>query len=194
MSSSRGGHVGRGADLTEHRIEGETVFDGRLLKVVRDTVSLPNGHTATREHILHPGAVMILPVLPSGKLLMERQFRYPLGSDFIEFPAGKRDPGEEPIQTAQRELLEETGFSAAHWEFMASIHVAIAYSNERIDLYLARDLSQGAPRLDEEEFMELLEVEPAQALEWLRSGAITDSKTVVGLLMYEKRLAAQGAR
>mgnify|MGYP006288390735 CR=1 FL=1 len=194
MSSSQGGHVGRGTDLTEHRIEGETVFDGRLLKVVRDTVSLPNGHTATREHILHPGAVMILPVLPSGKLLMERQFRYPLGSDFIEFPAGKRDPGEEPIQTAQRELLEETGYSAAHWEFMASIHVAIAYSNERIDLYLAHGLSKGAPRLDDEEFMELLEVEPAQAFEWLRSGAITDSKTVVGLLMYEKRLAAQGAR
>lgn len=192
--AERGAHVTSGADLTEHRLEGETVFDGRLLKVMRDRVRLPNGHSATREHIVHPGAVMILPVLPSGRLLMERQFRYPLGCDFIEFPAGKRDPGEEPIETARRELLEETGYKAASWEYMASIHVAIAYSNERIDLYLAQDLSLDKPKLDDEEFMELLEVEPAQALAWLREGSITDSKTVVGLLLYEKRLGIQGAR
>lgn len=192
--AQRGAHVGSGGDLTEHRIEGETVFDGRLLKVMRDTVRLPNGHSATREHIVHPGAVMILPILPSGRLLMERQFRYPLGRDFIEFPAGKRDPGEEPIDTAHRELLEETGYRAASWEYLASIHVAIAYSNERIDLFLAQDLSLDKPRLDDEEFMELLEVEPTQAFAWLREGAITDSKTVVALLMYERRLATQGER
>ena len=145
-------------------------------------------HTATREHILHPGAVMILPVLPSGKLLMERQFRYPLGSDFIEFPAGKRDPGEEPIQTAQRELLEETGYSAAHWEFMASIHVAIAYSNERIEIWLAEGLSEVGESLDDEEFLEIFTLPLATAIDWVREGRITDTKSIAALFWADKLL------
>lgn len=184
-----------GQDLTEHRLDGETVFDGRLLKVRRDTVRLPDGKTATREHIIHPGAVMILPVLPSGNLVMERQFRYPLGRDVIEFPAGKIDAGESPLESAKRELLEETGHAAARWEFMASIHVAIAYSNERIDLFMAHDLTRHAAKLDDEEFLEILEVSPARALDWLRAGVITDAKTVVALLMLERMMAAgQGLR
>jgi len=178
-------------DLTEHKLERELVFQGRMLKVHRDTVRLPDGNTATREHIFHPGAVAILPVLDSGDLVMERQYRYPLGRDFIELPAGKIDPGEAPLNTAKRELREETGYSATHWEFMASIHVAIAYSNERIDLYLARGLTLGKTGLDEEEFLEILTVPPQQAFQWLREGRITDSKTMVGLLMYEKMLASE---
>lgn len=177
-------------DLTEHRLDRELVFDGRLLKVHRDTVRLPDGKTATREHIYHPGAVAILPVLDSGDIIMERQYRYPLSRDFIELPAGKIDPGEAPLDTAKRELREETGYSATHWEFMTSIHVAIAYSNERIDLYLARGLTLGDTGLDDEEFLEILKVPPQQAFQWLREGRISDSKTMVGLLMYEKMLAA----
>jgi ADP-ribose pyrophosphatase len=183
---------GQGMDLTEHKISGETVFDGVLLKVSRDTVRLPNGATATREHIVHPGAVMILPVLANGDLVMERQFRYPLGRDFIEFPAGKLDRGEEPLAAAKRELLEETGYQARHWEFLASIHVAIAYSNERIDLFLAEGLELHQAKLDEEEFLEILTVPPAQAIAWLAEGGITDSKTVVALLLLERRLKAAG--
>ena len=178
-------------DLTEHKLERELVFQGRMLKVHRDTVRLPDGNTATREHIYHPGAVAILPVLDSGDIVMERQYRYPLGRDFIELPAGKMEPGEAPLATAKRELREETGYSATHWEFMASIHVAIAYSNERIDLYLARGLTLGETGLDDEEFLEILTVPPEQAFQWLREGRISDSKTMVGLLMYEKMLAGK---
>jgi ADP-ribose pyrophosphatase len=184
-----------GQDLTEHKLDGETVFDGRLLKVQSDTVRLPDGKTATREHIIHPGAVMILPVLPSGNLVMERQFRYPLGRDVIEFPAGKIDAGESPLESAKRELLEETGHAAARWEFMASIHVAIAYSNERIDLFMARDLTRHTAKLDEEEFLEIMEVPPSRAFEWLKAGVITDAKTVVALLMLERMTeSGQGLR
>ena len=178
----------KGRDLTEHLTGTESVFSGRLLQVRRDTVRLPNGAPATREHILHPGAVMIVPVLDSGELVMERQYRYPLGQDFIEFPAGKRDPGEEPAETARRELLEEAGFEASHWEHLGGIHVAIAYSNERIDLYLARGLRHVGARLDDDEFLDILHVPRERAMGWLAQGKITDAKTVVGLLMLEQRL------
>jgi ADP-ribose pyrophosphatase len=177
-------------ELTEHKLSSEVVYRGRLLEVRSDLVRLPDGNTAWREHIVHPGAVMALPVLDNGDLVMERQFRYPVGRDFIEFPAGKIDSGEDPLATAKRELREETGYVAVEWEFLASIHVAIAYSNERIDLFLARGLSVDKPKLDDEEFLEILHVPPAQALQWLREGKITDAKTVTGLLIYEKRLAA----
>ena len=190
MSITRKGD-GTPPDLIEHKVSSDLVYDGRLLKVRRDIVRLPDGNTADREHIVHPGAVMALPVLDNGDLVMERQFRYPLGRDVIEFPAGKIDPNEAPLESAKRELREETGYSAAHWEFMASIHVAIAYSNERIDLFLASGLSLGEAGLDDEEFLEILTVPPAQAFQWLREGMITDAKTVVALLMYEKRLAAK---
>lgn len=181
-------HVGR--DLAERLIDSAQVYKGRLLDVRRDTVSLPNGVTATREHIIHPGAVMIVPVLDSGELVMERQYRYPLGRDFIEFPAGKRDAGEAPLETARRELLEEAGYVAQDWEHLGGIHVAIAYSNERIDLYLATRLEHVGARLDEDEFLDILHVPLARALAWMAEGKITDAKTVVGLLMLEKRRLA----
>ncbi len=184
-------HAGR--DLAERLIDSAQVFKGRLLDVRRDTVSLPNGVTATREHIIHPGAVMIVPVLDSGELVMERQYRYPLGRDFIEFPAGKRDADEQPLDTARRELREEAGYVAQSWEHLGGIHVAIAYSNERIDLYLATRLEHVGARLDDDEFLDILHVPLARALAWMAEGKITDAKTVVGLLMLEKRRLA-GAR
>ena len=127
-------------DLREIGLDSEDVFRGRLLHVKRDTVRLPDGSEATREYIVHPGAVMIMPRLPDGKLLFERQFRYPHQRVFIEFPAGKIDSGEDPLATAKRELLEETGYTAARWAYVATMHPLITYSTEHIAIYAADEL------------------------------------------------------
>jgi ADP-ribose pyrophosphatase len=182
-------------DLSEHRLASKLVYDGKLLKVRSDTVRLPNGGTAEREFIDHPGAVAVIALTDAGELVMERQYRYPLGRDMIEIPAGKIDPGEDPLATAQRELKEETGYTAAHWRHVATIHIAIAYSNERIEIYLAKDLRHEGAKLDDEEFLEVFTLSPAAALAWVREGKITDSKTVAGLFWAEKILGGEwGAR
>jgi len=182
-------------DLSEHRLASKLVYDGKMLKVRSDTVRLPNGGTAEREFIDHPGAVAVIALTDAGELVMERQYRYPLGRDMIEIPAGKIDPGEDPLATAQRELKEETGYTAAHWRHVATIHIAIAYSNERIEIYLAKDLRHEGAKLDDEEFLEVFTLSPAAALAWVREGKITDSKTVAGLFWAEKILGGEwGAR
>ena len=127
-------------DLSEHRLSSRLVYDGKLLKVHSDTVRLPDGGTAEREFVEHPGAVAVIALTDAGELVMERQYRYPLGRDMIEIPAGKIDTGEDPLATARRELKEETGYTAAQWRHVATIHIAIAYSNERIEIYLAKGL------------------------------------------------------
>jgi ADP-ribose pyrophosphatase len=182
----------RGADanLIETRIASEDVFDGKLLHVKRDTVRLPDGETATREYIAHPGAVMIIPRLPDGKLLMERQFRYPLARIFIEFPAGKIDPGEEPSATAARELLEETGYTAERWEHIGTLHPLITYSTERIEIYIADALAFVGAKLDAGEFVETFSATLDEALAWIDRGEITDVKTMLGLLLLARRNAA----
>lgn len=182
------------ADLTEHRVSGEEVYGGVLLHVQRDAVRLPDGRVATREYIDHPGAVAIVPVLDDGRILLERQFRYPIGREMIELPAGKIDPGEDPLGTAQRELLEETGHRAREWRHIGTIHPLVAYSNERIELFLARGLAEEhAGALDEGEFLETFALPLADALAWIRDGRITDSKTVSGLLWTEKLLGGEWA-
>jgi ADP-ribose pyrophosphatase len=175
-------------DLTERPISGELVYDGKLLQVRRDKVRLPDGATAEREYIRHPGAVVIIALLETGELLMERQFRYPLGRDMIELPAGKIDPGEPPLDTAKRELLEETGYSASEWRHLATIHLAIGYSDEHIEIFLARQLTRSEAKLDAEEFLEVFALSLASALEWVREGRITDAKTLSALLWAEKVL------
>ena len=175
-------------DLTEHPISSELVYDGKLLHVRRDTVRLPDGGVAEREYIRHPGAVMIIALVDSGELVMERQFRYPLRRDMIELPAGKIDPGEPPLETAKRELLEETGYSASEWRHLATIHLAIGYSDEHIEIFLARGLTQEQAKLDDEEFLEVFTLPLAAALDWVRDGRITDSKTLSGLFWAEKVL------
>jgi ADP-ribose pyrophosphatase len=170
-------------DLTEQFLSGELVFDGKLLKVHRDVVRLPDGTEGAREYIRHPGAVAVVPLFEDRSVLLERQFRYPHGREFIEVPAGKLEPDEPHLATAKRELLEETGYAAAEWTRLGLIHTSIAYSDEGIELFLARKLrKERPPRLDAGEFVETLIVPFDEALAMVRDGRITDSKSVAALL------------
>jgi len=175
--------------LVETKVSSESVFDGKLLHVRRDTVRLPDGKLATREHIVHPGAVLIVPVLPDGRLVVERQYRYPLDRVFVEFPAGKLDPGEGELATARRELLEETGYKAATWTPLGTIHTLISYTNEKIDFYVAEGLVHVGAQLDDGEFLEIVTMRLDEMLAALDRGEITDGKTVAALLLYARRVA-----
>jgi ADP-ribose pyrophosphatase len=176
-------------DLTEHFVAGDLVFDGKLLKVHRDIVRLPDGSQGEREYIRHPGAVAVVALFDDGKVLLERQFRYPHRRDFIEIPAGKLEPGEPHLDTAKRELLEETGYVAAEWTRLGVIHTAIGYTDEAIELFLVRKLTQKSAKLDAGEFLEVLELPLEEAIAMIRDGRITDSKTVIGLLWVKSFLA-----
>ncbi len=172
--------------LRESGMASEEVFSGNLLCVRRDTVRLPNGRHATREYITHPGAVVMIAELPNGKLLFERQFRYPLDRVFLELPAGKIHPGEDILLTARRELQEETGYVAEHWHYLGVIHPCIGYSDERIEIFFARGLSHVGHALDDGEFLEVHELGLAEAIEAVRDGRLTDGKSVAGLLWAER--------
>jgi ADP-ribose pyrophosphatase len=176
-------------ELKETRIEGSVVYDGHFLKVERDKIRLPDGSTSHREFFRHPGAVVILPLLPDGRILLERQFRYPNSQVFIEFPAGKIDPGEDHLACAKRELEEETGYTAAKWRFVCTIHNAIAYSDEHLELFLAEDLQAGEQKLDEGEFLEIFSVTLPELLDMVKRGEITDVKTIIGTFWLEKILS-----
>lgn len=176
--------------LEETTIKSELIYKGRWLKVQRDEVLLPDGKNAYREYILHPGAALILPVLDDGRLLMVEQYRQPLKKIFLEFPAGKIDSGETSLQTAHRELKEEVGVISKDMRLMTRIHPVIGYSDEFIDLYLARNLTFGEAEPDEGEFLNLREIEFSQAFEWLKQGQITDVKTSLALFWYEKILTS----
>ena len=171
------------AHLVERLVRSESVYDGHFLKVRRDQVKLPDGQLAWREHIVHPGAVMIVPIADDGQLVVERQHRYPLDHVLLEFPAGKLDPGETTLDCARRELLEETGYTAREWRHLATIHTAIAYTNEAIDLFIARKLEKaGSAQLDAGEFVETIVVPFDEAIAMVKGGRITDAKTVAALL------------
>ena len=173
-------------DFTETTIESKTVFRGVLLNVVADRVRLPNGHESIREYIRHPGACMVLAFVDDQTILLERQFRYPLRRHFVELPAGKIDPGEDPLRTAQRELLEECGYEAGEWRHLATLHPCIGYADERIELYLARQLTHVGHALDHDEFLEVFALTIPEALAWVREGRITEAKAVTGLLWADK--------
>lgn len=168
--------------LIEQALSRESVLQGHFLRVVRDTVRLPDGATATREYVLHPGAVMVIPCLDDGRVVLERQYRHPMREVMIEFPAGKLDAGEAPLDCAQRELREETGYQAREWAYAGCHAPTIAYSDERIHIWFARGLTLGERRLDAGEFLDVFAATPAELLQACRDGCITDGKTLTGVL------------
>ncbi|HXZ95571.1 MAG TPA: NUDIX hydrolase [Burkholderiales bacterium] len=176
------------SDFTETELSSKSVYRGAFLELMEDRVKLPDGKTSIREYLVHPGAVVIIAVLDDGMLLLERQYRYPLHSHFYELPAGKIEPGEDPLLCAQRELLEETGYVAKTWRYLASAYPCVGYSTERQLFYLAQKLSHQGSKPDDEEFLEVLTVELGTALQWVREGEITDGKTINGLFWAEKIL------
>lgn len=179
--------------LTEKELSSETVFSGHLLHVKRDRVELPNGTETGREYIVHPGAVLVVPVLDDGSLVFECQFRYPLRTTFIELPAGKIDPNEDPLETGKRELLEETGYTARNWQYLATLHPCIGYSDERILIYLATGLQAGAHCRDHDEALEIFTLPLEDALLAMQSGEISDGKTMIALFWAEKHLRGEWA-
>ena len=179
------------AHLVETLVQAEPVWRGRLLDVRRDTVALPDGQRATREYIVHPGAVMVVPLLPDGRLLMERQYRYPVGRVMLEFPAGKIDAGEAPFDCIVRELAEETGYRAAEWARAGLLHNAVGYSNEGIEIWFARGLVAGPAQLDAGEFLETVLYMPAELDAMVARGEVTDAKTLIGLLWLQKWQSGQ---
>jgi ADP-ribose pyrophosphatase len=175
-------------DLIEHCINSETIATGSILTIKRDMVRLPNGNTSHREYVMHPGAVVIVPLLPNGKVVLEKQFRYALHQVFIELPAGKIDANEDVLHTGQRELLEETGYSASQWIKLGYQHPCIGYSDEVIHIFLATDLIAGVHQPDYDETLEVFEVEFQDCLAMINNGKITDGKTIIALLLAEKYL------
>jgi ADP-ribose pyrophosphatase len=173
------------ASLTETLIEGRVAWRGRFLDVRHDRVRLPDGKVAEREYIVHPGAVMIVPIVDDTHVVMERQYRYPMGRVMLEFPAGKLDPGEAPFTCGRRELREETGYRAAQWARAGVTHNAIAYSTEGIEIWFARGLEPGANRLDAGEFLEVCTVSDADLEAGVVAGRVTDAKTLAGLLILQ---------
>lgn len=179
--------------LIEVMTQREELFRGRFLHAFRDQVRLPDGSSSDREYLVHPGAVMVIPLLfdadGSPRLVLERQFRYPVGEVMIEFPAGKLDPGEDRLACARRELAEETGFVAREWARAGVIHPVISYSTEFIEIWFARGLVAGPQRLDAGEFLDVFTATPQQLAAWCRDGAVTDAKTVAGMLWVQEVLS-----
>jgi len=192
-TSSPAAGPGPDAHLIERPLASETRLQGGFLTVKLDTVRLPDGGTATREFVVHPGAVVVVPVLDDGRLVLVRQFRYPLGRVLLEFPAGKIDPGEAILSCARRELQEETGYTAREWARAGLIHNAAAYSTERIELWFARGLVAGAQRLDAGEFLEVVAVTEDELDALASRNELTDVKTLVGLQWLQKWRAGRWA-
>lgn len=176
-------------DFTETKKTSKLVYSGKLLKVHEDEVVLPDGKSARREYVAHPGAAVILALFDDNSILLERQYRYPVGQHCYELPAGKLEPNEPSLETAKRELLEETGYLARQWSVVCSMLPCIGYSDEHIECFLARDLTYRGSSLDDGEFLETLRLPLPEALQWVHDGKIRDSKTMLGLLWLDRILS-----
>ena len=181
-------------NLREVKVGTEDIFSGIILDVKRDTVELPNGHRTIRELIRHVGAVCVVPVTDDGRVVVERQYRYPLDRVITEIPAGKLDSREEDrLSAAQRELREETGITADRWTDMGLYYGTPAYSDEKITMYLAQGLHMGEQHLDDDEFLNVQTVPIAELVEEILSGAVIDGKTQAAVLKAFMLLNKQSA-
>ena len=189
VSDANGQGAGDDSHLVEKQLSSDEILAGNFLQIRRDTVSLPDGRHATREYIVHPGAVMIVALLDDGRVVLERQYRYPLHAVMIEFPAGKLDAGESSLACARRELQEETGYTAREWARAGVLHPVISYSTEFIDIWFARGLTPGKQQLDNGEFLEVFTATPDELMNWCGSGRVTDAKTLTGMLWLKNMLS-----
>jgi ADP-ribose pyrophosphatase len=180
-------------DLTETQLESTLVYQGKFLKLRQDQARLPDGSTGSREYIVHPGAAAMVPLFDDGRVLIERQFRYSVRREFIEIPAGKIDPGETSLQTAQRELIEETGYRAEQWAFMTRIHPAIGFADELIDIYLCKGLTKTQQKLDAGEFVEIEMVTLGWLMDQLKAGHLSDVKTQISTLWLDNLYSGRWA-
>jgi ADP-ribose pyrophosphatase len=181
------------AGLRELRQRSDKILSGRFLQVFSDQVTLPDGKKTVREYVVHPGAVMVIPLLSDEqgrtRIVLERQFRYPLGQVMIELPAGKRDGQEDLLRCAQRELREETGYTATQWAHAGVLHPCISYSTEYIDIWFAQGLQAGPRQLDAGEFLDVLSASTDEFFIWCRDGRVTDAKTLTGALWLQNYLS-----
>jgi len=186
MSSNESPAGDADAHLREDTLSSEVVFQGKFLAMKRDQVRLPDGRSASREYVVHPGAVMVVPLLPDGRLVLERQYRYPVGQTMIEFPAGKLDAGEGGLACARRELWEETGYKAQRWARAGIMHPVIGYATEVIEIWFAEGLTLHERHLDEGEFLDVFAATQQELEDGVRDGALTDVKTIVGLMWLQQ--------
>ncbi len=178
-------------DLIETELSSSLVYEGGFLKIRKDRVRMPDGSESGREYVVHPGAAAMVPLFADGRVLIERQFRYPLRREFIEIPAGKIDPGETSLQTAQRELIEETGYRAKQWAFLTQIHPAIGFSDEILDIYLCKDLEHVGRSLDEGELLEIDIVSLGWLMDEMRAGRLSDVKTQIAVHWLDRITSGQ---
>jgi ADP-ribose pyrophosphatase len=173
--------------LRERGLTQESVFRGNVLKVRVDTVALPNGEIATREIAEHPGAVAVIPLTNDGRIVLVKQYRYPIDAITLELPAGKLDvPGESLLEAAERELAEETGCFAGQLNYLGHFHTSPGFTNEVLHLFVARNFKQKEHCTEPDEFIEVVTMPLEEALQRLRNGEITDAKTIIGLLWIDR--------
>ena len=180
--------------IEEKTISSEMIYEGAILNLRRDKVTVKDGRTAYREIIEHNGAVALVPVTEDGRVVMVRQYRKACEKALLEIPAGKIDTGEAPLDCAVRELKEETGYTAAEVELMSEFYVACGYSGEKISIYLCTGLTAGDTAFDDDEALDIVEMPFDELCRMCADNELEDSKTIIGILMAKERLAQKQPR